>query len=267
MYRDPEWFTKHLIQQFARGVYKYLQSRKMTYDLIRHDILPHTSVQLSSMIQSAPITLYTIPESPTLDQGTIKPDPHAVQISSISTPTIHAPHSTSSSPLNSPEGPLYKQTILKNLHKRNLREYLGNPSELLLEQFGKGPVGAGEVLKKGDEDIYSSDDEVESPLVGRVAAMRAPPTHVVRGEEKEVAKGTAVVRMDKSGETVVEEGLSPREKVSGFISWDALKRDDQLHATQEGERVEDKEEKEEIERKESHESGVSWEQEALGAAI
>ena len=59
--------------------------------------------------------------------------------------------------------------------------------------------------------------------------------------------------MEESKETCVNEGtLSGREKVSGFIAWDALKR-----VSAEGD----------IERPETEASGTSWEREALGAGI
>jgi len=159
--------------------------------------------------------------------------------------------------------PLFKQTILKNLQKRSLRDYLGNTSDFVLERFsGESPSGEMRKLNEFEGELYSSDEEVDtSPLVGRVAAMRAQ-----MGERP----GKGVANMG-SGETVVEEGLSPREKVSGFISWDALKRDDAVQKHDGGEeevvQAEQSEESEGIERRESRDSGESWVKEALGAAI
>ena len=61
-----------------------------------------------------------------------------------------------------------------------------------------------------------------------------------------------------SKKTVVDVGISDREKVSGFISWEALKRDLSVDVKEMGAGVV---------KAATEGSGGSWEGEALGAAI
>ena len=74
------------------------------------------------------------------------------------------------------------------------------------------------------------------------------------------------VKVEESKETCIDEGLSLREKVSGFIAWDALKRDSEKAAA-----VDDEQQVSRIANEIGTESAGStesgWEKEALGAAI
>jgi hypothetical protein len=60
----------------------------------------------------------------------------------------------------------------------------------------------------------------------------------------------------ESKETCVNESLSPREKVSGFIAWDALKRESAVVG-----------DGGEIDKADTEASGNSWEREALGVGV
>jgi hypothetical protein len=74
-----------------------------------------------------------------------------------------------------------------------------------------------------------------------------------------VTEGYKCVEQGSSAEskkTCIDESLSPREKVSGFIAWDALKRESAIDGDGS---VTDK--------GDTDASGDSWEREALGVAI
>ena len=101
-----------------------------------------------------------------------------------------------------------------------------------------------------EDDIFSSDEELDtSPL-----ATKFPIPIVARRTT------TGAAESGDSKKTVVDAGVSEREKVSGFISWDALKRD---FGGEEAERPATGG----VVRTETEGSGRSWEREALGAAI
>ena len=115
-----------------------------------------------------------------------------------------------------------------------------------------------------EDDIFSSDEDLDtSPLLAklqptnipakrdRVATILDTPEIVIerfKFAEQEVSA--------ESKETRVDMSLSPREKVSGFIAWDALKRES---AVAEDGGVTDK--------VDTEASGDSWEREALGVGI
>ena len=106
-----------------------------------------------------------------------------------------------------------------------------------------------------EDDIFSSDEELDtSPL-----ATKFPIPMVARRTT------TGAVESGDSKKTVVDAGVSEREKVSGFISWDALKRD--LSGGQPGEASGEERPVVGVARTETEGSGGSWEREALGAAI
>jgi hypothetical protein len=100
-----------------------------------------------------------------------------------------------------------------------------------------------------EDDIFSSDEELDtSPL-----ATKFPIPMVARRTT------TGAVESGDSKKTVVDAGVSEREKVSGFISWDPLKRDFGWE--------EDRPAAGAVVRTETEGSGGSWEREALRAAI
>ena len=74
------------------------------------------------------------------------------------------------------------------------------------------------------------------------------------------------VKVEESKETCVDTGLSPREKVCGFIAWDALKRD-----SEKADAVGDDKEVPDITNEIGSQSAVTtksgWEKEVVGAAI
>ena len=120
-------------------------------------------------------------------------------------------------------------------------------------------------------DIFSSDDELDtSPLNARLHSSANRHPMIYRRESTaplavaSIAKEAPRNVSGASKETCVDDGMSPREKVSGFISWDALKRDEgdnaaSTDAARALARI--------AERTETDTSGSSWEKEAMGAAI
>jgi len=61
---------------------------------------------------------------------------------------------------------------------------------------------------------------------------------------------------------MVDESISPREKVSGFISWDALKRESGEASPADGMANDGA-----LRRTDTEASGSSWEKEALGVGL
>ena len=117
--------------------------------------------------------------------------------------------------------------------------------------------------KHHEDDIFSSDEELDtSPLATRMFAV-ARGSGAARG-----GPGGAVTGSGDSKKTVVDEGVSEREKVSGFISWDALKRDlGEAWPAEEGGVAGEGDGGVGIARTQTEGSGESWEREALGAAV
>ena len=119
--------------------------------------------------------------------------------------------------------------------------------------------------RHGEDDIFSSDEELDtSPLATKMFA-------VARGAARggggvAVAAGVSG-RSGDSKKTVVDGGVSEREKVSGFISWDALKRDFGAVETGGAGGAGKEEVVGGLARTETEGSGGSWEREALGAAV
>jgi hypothetical protein len=179
-------------------------------------------------------------------------------------------------------GAWWKDDILTNLRKHSLHDYF-NPADFTLEKYPGDtcqpqetkPIEA-DIAKPWsnrllEDDIFSSDDELDtSPLTtkGHFSTNRHPLIYrrdsvaplVPRVESNEDTRNLS----GASKNTCVEDGLSPREKVSGFISWDALKREDSanstsVEATKALARI--------VEKTETESSGNSWEREAMGAAI
>jgi hypothetical protein len=176
----------------------------------------------------------------------------------------------------------WKDDILSNLKKHNLRDYF-NPADFTLEKYvGETPeVKDTELntpnpvkrrsIRLHEEDIFSSDDELDtSPLNARLQSSANRHPMIYRRESTAPLAIAPAVKEEPrnisgtSKETCVDAGMSPREKVSGFISWDALKRDEgdnsaSADAARALARI--------AERTNTDTSGSSWEKEAMGAAI
>lgn len=159
--------------------------------------------------------------------------------------TLHFP------PVNISRGPSsrlrlgawWKSDILSNLKKHNLRDYFNNPTpaDFSLEKYypPKTPV------HHDQDDIFSSDEDLDtSPLATKLKLpkyRRATTSNLVPPQTLK----------EDSKETCVDEGISGREKVSGFIAWDALKRTSAQNTSEKAET----------------EGSGSWERESLGAGI
>ena len=173
---------------------------------------------------------------------------HRHRHTSISFPPSNAPHAKIRL------GAWWKSDVVTTLKSHsNLRDYILTPQNFSLEKYtptAPGPYYTPLRMKpRHEDDIFSSDEELDtSPL-----ATKFPIPMVVRRTT------TGAVESGDSKKTVVDAGVSEREKVSGFISWDALKRD----FGGEEERPADVG----VVRTETEGSGGSWEREALGAAI
>lgn len=190
-------------------------------------------------------------------------------------------------------GAWWKTDIFSNLKRNNLRQYFNNPNDFSLEKYsgvGTTTKRAGHHRHHEKDDIFSSDEDLdtsplfqpkklnnlhqESPLATKLSHFKLPNCHhaeptlptstppattpPVGGDLKDVA--------EESKETCVEEGtLSRREKVSGFIAWEALKREsagsDSNIANNNYNNGGG------MERVDTEASGSSWEREVMGAAI
>ena len=96
------------------------------------------------------------------------------------------------------------------------------------------------------DDIFSSDEDLDtSPLATKLNLPKYRRATTPQLVPPQTLK-------EDSKETCVNEGISGREKVSGFIAWDALKRPSAGNA---------------IEKAETEGSGSSWEREVLGVGI
>ena len=124
-----------------------------------------------------------------------------------------------------------------------MRDYFNNPTpaDFSLEKYypPKTPV------HHDQDDIFSSDEDLDtSPLATKLKLpkyRRATTSNLVPPQTLK----------EDSKETCVDEGISGREKVSGFIAWDALKRPSAQNTSEKAET----------------EGSGSWERESLGAGI
>jgi hypothetical protein len=167
---------------------------------------------------------------------------------SISFPAPHAP------PAKIRLGAWWKSDILKTLKSHsNLRDYILTPQNFSLQKYNPQVPSTPLRKPRAEDDIFSSDEELDtSPLATKfpipmVGARRTTGVAAESGDSKK---------------TVVDAGVSEREKVSGFISWDALKRDLSGGVGSGEGRVGAG-----VVRTETEGSGGSWEREALGAAV
>ena len=110
---------------------------------------------------------------------------------------------------------------------------------------------------KNEDDIFSSDEELDiSPLMAK-RPRASNPLVLLRGPTS---------NPDMSGEskeTCVNANMDPREKVSGFIPWNAMKRESEVGGREEEEALA----RLQAERTSTDRSAGSWENEAMGAAI
>jgi hypothetical protein len=205
--------------------------------------------------------------------------------SSRSTKTFTRPRSKPAVPPRL--GVWWKKDIIASLNQHNLHDYFNSPSFDLQKYPGTtaysspktyAPTPLRTKLLRTHEidDIFSSDEDLDtSPLAARtdVSVRRRGVHPKVFPKPVAVASGPVVNRLsperDVSGaskETCVEDGLTPREKVAGFISWSALKRDERP-PTFADERVDSVNASAVIERTDTDGSGSSWEREALGVGL
>ena len=233
---NPGAKVVHLRNQFQGGVIMYVVERWNTFQLIRQRNIT-TSAYFATRVQPRKLTQ---PKS-FLYRG------------------------------NSSLGAWWKSDILKSLKSHDLRDYVHNYS---LEKYlpatptvtsprmtthqQAAPMKT-RVYIRNEDDIFSSDEELDvSPLTTK-RPRASNPLVLLRGPQSNA---------DISGEskkTCVDTDLSPREKVSGFIPWAAMKRESaEMSGQREAERALDRMQ---VERTPTEESGSSWEREALGAAI
>lgn len=141
-------------------------------------------------------------------------------------------------------GAWWKSDILSNLKRHDLRDYFDNPTQpdFTLEKY-RPPTT---VPRHDRDDIFSSDEDLDtSPLATKLKLPKYRRATTPQLVPPQTLK-------EDSKETCVDEGISGREKVSGFIAWDALKRPSAENA---------------IEKAETEGSGSSWEREVLGVGI
>jgi len=170
-------------------------------------------------------------------------------------------------------GPWWKSDILNSLKFHDLHDYF-NPSHYSLERFhpitphitaphGTKHEAVGAPMKmrglhfKNEDDIFSSDEELDiSPLMAK-RPRASNPLVLLRGPTS---------NPDMSGEskeTCVNANMDPREKVSGFIPWNAMKRESEVGGREEEGALA----RLQAERTSTDRSAGSWENEAMGAAI
>jgi hypothetical protein len=229
--QNPKSKTTALITSFQIGMVNYGIERWYTFQLIRRR--NHTRLYLS-------------PTRTTLNSG-------------IPGPARGFPIRLSA---------WWKSDIVTNLKKHNLRDYL-NPqmTDFQFEKYPPTKVERGQ--HHHEDDIFSSDEDLDtspltntnfdSPLATKLQQFKLP--NYNRAEPVPLlVNATGTLGKDyvseESKETCVDEGISRREKVSGFIAWDALKRESGVPDVV----VEGSNENSEV-------SGNSWEKEALGAAV
>jgi hypothetical protein len=204
--------------------------------------------------------------------------------------------------LNPPRGmdAWWKADILSNMKKHSLQDYF-NPSGFTFEKYGEKlrsrasytDMGSPAVdNKRGSillqrhhqkDDIFSSDEDLDtSPLAStpmtkhRRATVPSMQTTFPNMQTIPTQTQTIVPNLQggnisgESKQTVVDNGMSPREKVSGFISWDALKREETVAAAGGNPNVDAQRAFARMTRAETEgtdESASSWEREALGAGV
>ena len=233
---NPGAKAVHLRKQFQDGLIMYVIERWNTFQLIRQRNIT-TSVYYSTMIQ---------PRKFTRTKSFLYRE-------------------------NSSLGAWWKSDILKSLKSHDLRDYIHNYSlekylpatpTVISPRMTKHQQAAPMKTRgyiRNEDDIFSSDEELDvSPLTTK-RPRASNPLVLLHGPQSNA---------DLSGEskkTCVDTNLSPREKVSGFIPWAAMKRESaEMSGQREAERALDRMQ---VERTPTEESGSSWEREALGAAI
>jgi hypothetical protein len=184
-------------------------------------------------------------------------------------------------------GVWWKKDILASLNQHNLHDYFnsqsfdlqkypGTPANSFPKTYTPTPLRTKMLRTHEADDIFSSDEDLDtSPLAARgdISLRRRGVHPKVLPKQVVTASGLLTTRLsperDVSGaskETCVEDGLTPREKVAGFISWSALKRDE-MPATFADEGVDPVDASAMIERTDTEGSGSSWEREALGVGL
>ena len=126
-----------------------------------------------------------------------------------------------------------------------MRDYFNNPppTDFTLEKYRPPPTTAP---RHDRDDIFSSDEDLDtSPLATRLNLQKYRRATAPQLVPPQTFK-------EDSKETCIAEGISGREKVSGFIAWDALKRNSAQNV---------------LEKAETEGSGSSWEREAFGVGI
>ena len=155
--------------------------------------------------------------------------------------------------------PDWKQDILKSLRTHDLHDYF-NCKGLDLEAYQPPQIWPPTVRKQfgssphNEDDNFSSDEGPETPPLLTKLSQLKPDMDCGQLEIVAPSHGTTFGFdvAEESKETCVDETLSPREKVSGFISWDALKRDSEINA---------------VESVDTEASQERWEREAVGAML
>jgi hypothetical protein len=220
---------------------------------------------------------------------------------------INAPHTAIRFPpnnkLNPPRGmdAWWKSDILRNLKKHSLQDYF-DPADFAFEKYSdkfrpvaSRPVTQSPISSKGrtmerhshhKDDIFSSDEDLDTSPLGNIpmtkhrratipnmytpfSNMKSIPAHMQTSTPNAQVGNISA----ESKQTVVDDAMSPREKVSGFIAWDALKPEEPAalgrrnsNASVDAQRAFARMTKTETEG--SDESSLnSWEKEALGAGI
>ena len=264
-FQNPEEQLMSMANSFLVGLIMYLIERWYTFQLIRSRALSYRKYQQEHPTLHSKFRYYP-PPSPTR--------PFRL-------------------------GAWWKSNILESINSHNsLYDYLGdpqrnpNPVDFVLEKYnhprhppvdpsiggyigrtGFTPSGTTPIKRPhGDDDLFSSDEDLDTspfatkdlkvPKYRSASDVADEPVSVVSAGEGIFSS----VKVEESKETCVDTGLSPREKVCGFISWDALKRDSEKAAA-----VGDEKEVPEIANEMGTQSPVTtqsgWEKEMLGAAI
>jgi hypothetical protein len=170
---------------------------------------------------------------------------------------VNTPHTTIRFPptsrLNPPRGmdAWWKADIRDNLKKHALQDYF-NPADFTFEKYGEklrsratpttqeSPVLKGTPMagQHNKDDIFSSDEDLDTLPLGNIpmtkhqmtkprrATVPNMPTTFSTGMQPATEAMQVGNISAESKKTAVDATMSPREKVSGFISWDAMKREE-----------------------------------------
>jgi hypothetical protein len=177
--------------------------------------------------------------------------------------------------------------------KHSLQDYF-NPADFTFEKYGEklrsraSPTRKGSPTFEGNpvhgkhnkDDIFSSDDDLDTSPLGNIAMSRHQLTKQRRATVPNMQTTFATSMQTpteamqacnisaESKKTVVDAAMSPREKISGFISWDALKREEAATTAGNGTGNVDAQRAfarmTRAETEGTDESASSWEREALG---